>query len=261
MWTIALLASKPNGKIQPMTSEIRRWHTSVSQKIPASVRGGTIAVLPLFPGLFAFSVAFAISSTASGVSSIETLALSMLVFAGSAQVATVSLLADGASAPAIVATALLLNLRHVLYGLSASRWFDGESGRVRALFAFVFTDELYAITLGSRRHGHISSRFALSAGWSIYIWFVASTVAGLVLGGRLPALDDLGLDVVFPLAFIALLVPLLRARKHLIAVLAAGLLTLALSRILPSGAVILIVTVGVALAGALIETRWERKRR
>ena len=84
----------------------------------AEVGRGAVALLPLLAGVVPFAIAFAIAARAAGFTIYETQALSMLVFAGSAQLAVVALAGVGASAPAIVLTALVLNLRHLLYGLS-----------------------------------------------------------------------------------------------------------------------------------------------
>src|SRR5688572_33293507 len=87
----------------------------------AEMRRGFLAVAPLWPGDIAFGLAFALIARTSGFSGIETQALSMLVFAGSAQLAAVTLFADGAGVAAILLTVLVLNLRHVLYALSLDR--------------------------------------------------------------------------------------------------------------------------------------------
>src|SRR4051812_18537420 len=84
------------------------------------IRRGFAAMLPLWLGVVPFAFAFALLARTNGFSIVETQALSVLLFAGSAQLAFVNEAKDNAGAIALLATVLLLNLRHVLYGISLS---------------------------------------------------------------------------------------------------------------------------------------------
>src|SRR4051794_7177440 len=88
----------------------------------AEIRRGFVAMLPLWLGVVPFALAFGILARTSDFSVVETQLLSLLVFAGSAQLAFVNLAQDGAGAVTILLTVLLLNLRHVLYGLSLNAY-------------------------------------------------------------------------------------------------------------------------------------------
>src|SRR5688500_922742 len=110
------------------------------------IRRGFLAVVPLWPGVMSFAVAYAVLARTSGYSAIETQLMTMLVFAGSAQLAMVTLYAGGAAAVTIVLTALILNLRHILYGLSADRQLERDERPRRSIVAFFLTDETYGIT-------------------------------------------------------------------------------------------------------------------
>ena len=108
------------------------------------IRRGFLAMVPLWAGVAPFAMTFGILARTAGFTALETQALSMLVFAGSAQIAIVTLFAGGAGAGAIVATALVLNLRHILYDLSLS-WGWGRPTRPPLPFlAFLLTDESMA---------------------------------------------------------------------------------------------------------------------
>ncbi|HEV2235668.1 MAG TPA: AzlC family ABC transporter permease, partial [Ktedonobacterales bacterium] len=68
------------------------------------MRRGFVALIPLWPGAIPFGLAFAILARTAGFSALATQALSLFIFAGAAQVATVTLYAGGAGAVAIVLT-------------------------------------------------------------------------------------------------------------------------------------------------------------
>lgn len=213
-------------------------------------RRGVLAVAPLWAGVVPFAVAFAIGARAAGFGVGETQALSMLVYAGSAQLAVVTLTAEGAGVAAIVLTALALNLRHVLYGLWLGAWLDPRPRPPRPVLAGFLTDESYGLTVKAFLDGRGSDAFLMGTGLGLYVPFAAATLAGSLQGTFLPDPDRIGLDVVFPLSFLALLLPLLRNRRDLAVALGAGLASLLLGRVLDGGTAVLLATTGAAAAGA-----------
>ena len=81
-------------------------------------RRGFAAMVPLWLGAAPFGLTYGVVAQQAGFGAIETQLSSMLIYAGAAQIAMISLFDDGAAFVAIVLTTLILNLRHVLYGLS-----------------------------------------------------------------------------------------------------------------------------------------------
>jgi 4-azaleucine resistance transporter AzlC len=207
---------------------------------------------PLWLGVVPFGLAYAVLARGAGLSLVETQALSLLVFAGSSQVSAVGLFARGASGIGIVFTTLLLNVRHLLYGLSLGRDVP-LTRRQRLVAAFFLTDEAYGVSVA---RGARTFPFVLGAELSLYLTWNLATLAGALLGGVIPDPEKLGVDFVFPLAFLALLVPLLRRRLDVVVALLAGGLAWLLARSLPGGLPILIAGVVGSLLGALL-TRHE----
>lgn len=218
-------------------------------------RRGFALMLPLWPGVIAFAVAFAIAARAAGFSAPEVVALSLFIFAGSAQVATVALYASGAGFIPIVLTGLLLNFRHTFYGLSVSRWLPERTTPPKPILAFFLTDESYGMTIRSLMTGHGGSLYLFGASTSLWVIYIASTASGAVLGGRLPFADSTGLEFIFPLTFIALLVPLLRGRVDVAVALIAAVLMYLLDGRVPDGASIVLVILIAAAAGVLLDSR------
>jgi 4-azaleucine resistance transporter AzlC len=222
------------------------------------LRRGFLAVVPLWPGVVPFAVAYAVLARASGYSAIETQLMSLLVFAGSAQLAMVTLYAGGAAAITIVLTALILNLRHILYGLSADRQLDrGEQPR-RSIVAFFLTDETYGITTREWQSGRGSAAFMLGTGFGLYVAFAIATLAGVLFGSLIPNIEASGIDFIFPLSFLALLVPLLRSRMQIMVAVIAAVVALVAGQFFNGGVTILLATMTAALTGMLLEHRTER---
>lgn len=229
---------------------------STQQAVPplaAEVRRGVRAVVPLWVGVVPFAAAFAILARTAGFSLIETQALSMLVFAGAAQLAIVTLFAAGAGPLAIVATVLVLNLRHLLYGLSLGQGWGPTTRPPVPVLALLLTDESYGLTVKDRiAGGGGGPGFYSGTGLGLYGVYAPATLAGSLAGGVIPDPTRLGLDFVFSLSFVALLVPLLRGwRRVAVAAIAAGAVLL-LGRVAAGGVAIVLATtlaagVGVAL--------------
>jgi predicted branched-subunit amino acid permease len=90
------------------------------------------------------------------------------------------------------------------------------------------------------------------AGLSLYAAFNIATLIGAVLGGAIPDLQGLGLDLIFPLTFLALLVPLLRNWTQVLVAAVSGVLALALGHLVPAGTTILIAAVVASALGTAL---------
>lgn len=211
--------------------------------------------MPLWLGVAPFGVAYAVIARNAGLSLVETQALSLLVFAGSSQVSAAGLFARGAGGLEIVLTTFLLNVRHVLYGVSLARRVP-LTPRERPVAAFFLTDEAYGVSIS---RGARTFHYVLGAELSLFLVWNVSTLAGGLIGGAIPDPERLGVDFVFPVAFLALLVPLLRRRVDVLVAVVAGLVAWLCSKGLPGGLPVIVAGVTGALLGALL-TRGEEAR-
>ncbi|HEY2776885.1 MAG TPA: AzlC family ABC transporter permease [Gaiellaceae bacterium] len=207
-------------------------------------RHGFRAMMPLWLGVAPFALAYAVLARDAGLSIVETQALSILVFAGSAQVSAVGLFGRGASGLEVVLTTFLLNVRHVLYGMSLGRGVP-MTRRERLLGAYLLTDEAYGVSVA---RGARSFAFVLGTEVSLFAIWNVTTLVGALVGGVIPDPERLGVDFVFPVAFLALLVPLLRLRVDLAVAAVAGIAAWLLSKWAPGGLPVL----GAGVSGALL---------
>jgi predicted branched-subunit amino acid permease len=207
---------------------------------------GFRAMLPLYLGVVPFALAYAITARASGLGILETQALSVFVFAGASQFSAAPLLGAGANGLAIVLTTFLLNVRHLLYGVAIAR-VTRMSLLERVLGAYILTDESFGVYMAS---GKRDVRFFLGASFSLFVSWNLFTFVGAIASSLVPDPVALGVDLVFPLSFLALLIPLLKARAEVLVALASGLLAWGLIPRLPSGLGILLVGVLGCLLGA-----------
>jgi predicted branched-subunit amino acid permease len=172
--------------------------------------------------------------------------MSATVFAGSAQLAAVSVLGAGGGVVAAVAAAVLLNARYGPMGLAAAPSFRG--GRARRLVeGQLVVDEAWAL---AGRDGRFDHGILVGAGLLLYAAWVGGTAAGVLAGQALGDPEDLGLDAAFPALFLALLVGQLGSRRAPAAALAGAAIALALVPLTPPGVPLI-----AAAAGCLVGLR------
>jgi 4-azaleucine resistance transporter AzlC len=215
-------------------------------------RAGFVAPMPLWLGVAPFGAIYAVSAIAAGLDWAQTLAMSLLVFAGAAQFTAAGLFASGAAPFTIVVATLIINARHVLLAASIAPFVREAPLRAKALLAFQLTDESYAIGMRGWVDGAGSPAYQFGANISLYVIWQCSTVAGILLGALIPDPAVYGLDLVFPLSFIGLLVPLLRERVSVTVALLAGALTIGGAILLPGNWYILIAGIVASAVGAFL---------
>ncbi len=217
-------------------------------------REGLRAALPLWLGIAPYGLVFGLLGPHAGLGAAGTLAMSLIVFAGSAQFVAVGMLTSGASYVLIVLTTLVVNLRHLLYGASVAPYLRRVSGARKAALSFLLTDEAFALVIAHFRQPGVepSAAYYLGVASVLYVGWAIATAVGLALGGLVPDPAALGLDFALPATFIALLVPQLKSRGAWATVGAAGILILA-ARGLPGRLDILAATVVAATVGWGVE--------
>ena len=210
---------------------------------------GFKAIMPLYLGIIPFALAYAVTARASGLGILETQGLSLLVFAGASQFSAAPLLGAGANGFAIVLTTFLLNVRHLLYGIAVARVLPNMTFAQRFFGAFFLTDEAFGTFIAS---GIKDYRFFYGACMSLFVSWNAFTFVGALASSLVPDPVKLGVDLVFPLSFLALLVPILKTRLEWLVAGVSALLALVLVPRLPSGLGIMLVGILGSLLGAYL---------
>jgi predicted branched-subunit amino acid permease len=218
---------------------------------------GARAVLPVLPGVVTFGVITGVAMIGAGLSALGAVAMSLVVFAGTAQLAALQLASAGASLPVIFFAALVINLRFALYSLSVSRYVRHAPRRLRIVLSYLLSDNGYA---------HAIARFSVHPdeprkpeyllGSEIMIWsaWQGATFAGIAIGKGLPR--EWSLEFIVTLTFLALAASAVRDRPALAAAAASGAIAIA-SHSLPYRLGLLLATAAGVAAG-LVAERWTR---
>jgi predicted branched-subunit amino acid permease len=138
-----------------------------------------------------------------------------------------------AGAVSIILTTLTINLRHLLLGASVAPHLRQYSPRWKALLALWMSDESYALAITAYEQGRGSRWYFLGANVGVYLVWTSSGLLGALLGAAIPDPARYGLHLIFPLAFVGLLVAFLEDRIGVIVAVAAGGLALLGAILLP----------------------------
>ncbi|MDT9694801.1 AzlC family ABC transporter permease [Streptomyces sp. P17] len=182
--------------------------------------------------------AFGVTSAGSGLTLLQTCALSLLVFTGASQFALVGALAAGGGPVAAAAGAFFLGVRNAFYGLRLSQVLALPRA-VRPFAAQWVIDETAAVALAqpTRRAARIG--FVVT-GLSLYALWNLTTLAGALGAEAIGDTDAWGLDAAGPAVFLALLAPMLTSTTERAVAGAAVVLGLGLLPVLPAGVPVLV---------------------
>lgn len=218
---------------------------------------GARDMLPMLLGAMPFGIIFGGLAGAAGLSPWQTLGMSLLVFAGSAQFIAISLLGAGTGLVVLLLTTLVVNLRHALYSASLQPFVRHLPKRWRMPLAFWLTDEAYAVVQHRYLVGDGSPHkhwYFLGAALAMYLNWQLCTLVGVLFGQGVPNLGGWGLDFAMLATFIGIVVPMLRNRPQVAAALVAGAVALACHG-LPYKLGLLAAALSGIVVGVLLERR------
>jgi len=219
---------------------------------------GLLATLPLVPGVVAFGLLYGMMARQVGFSPWEAWAMSLIVHAGSAQFTALAMWQTADAVP-IILTTLVINLRHILMGASVAPYLRGLSPLWRAFLALWMSDESYALAIAEYEQGRGNHHHFLGTNVGIYLAWPTSGLLGALLGAAIPEPRRYGLDLVFPLGFLGLLMTFLKDRTGAFVALVAGGVALLGTYLLPGKWVIIIAGLLGSGLGLLLEEiggRW-----
>jgi len=233
--------------------------TTYTKTTPASRRAefltGARDTFPLIVGAIPFGLIFGTLAINSGLSFAATMAMSAIVFAGSAQFIAVGLVAAGIGWPIIILTTFVVNLRHALYSATLAPYAKRLPQRWQVPMAFWLTDETFAVVAARYNHVGDSPRlkwYYLGSALFMYLNWQFCTFLGLMVGQRIPDAAAWGLDFAMPVTFIGMVIPYLKNRPMWATTVAAGGVALMAYPLPNKLGLILAALAGIA-AGVIVE--------
>lgn len=179
---------------------------------------GSKALSPLLIGVIPFGLVLGVIAADSVLGPGLGYATSLVIFAGAAQLATIQLLDEGVVGTVVVATALVINSRHLMYSAALAPHFREFPRWSRYVLPYLLTDQAFAVSIVRFRDttDPVSKRWYFT-GAALTLWtaWQLSTLTGALLGTQLA--DSLSLEFAIPLVFVALLVLTVNTRPEFVA--------------------------------------------
>ncbi len=222
------------------------------------IHQGAVVAWPICLGYFPIGLALGVLAQKAGLPWWAVAMMSVLVFAGSAQFICVAMISAGASAPAIILTTFVVNLRHVLMSSALAVYLQGVNRRFLALYSYGITDESFAVNLTRFRNGNWDRWRALIVNHMANSVWIMATICGALVGQFVPQ-GALGIDYALTGMFICLLVFQLQGRIYIITGLLAAALSALWYILIPGDSYIVGASMTAATIGYFVKRqfRWE----
>ena len=183
---------------------------------------GILQELPIQIGVFPFGVIYGILAIESGLTGLQSFLMSSIIFAGASQIIFTQFYLF-VSPVSLITSIASINLRHLLYGISLNEYLKGLSLKWRFILSYLLTDEAYAVSIKyfnscsekQNMHYHL-----LGSGITLFLTWQISSFVGITFGKFVP--EELNLEFIIPLSFIAIIVPTIKKKHEIIACFSAG---------------------------------------
>lgn len=194
--------------------------------------------IPVLFGYLAIGIPFGLMLVSAGYPWWLAPVMSVIMYAGAGQYMAVALFSAGASYSVIAVTMLLLNIRHIVYGLSLITPFK-ETGKWKPYLIFALTDETYALMTGcSVPRGVSAGTFYGTIALLNHSYWITGSIIGAVAGSLIPFSLD-GVDFALTALFAVLLIDQVQKSKDIVPPL-IGVVTAAVAMLLVPSQYILI---------------------
>jgi predicted branched-subunit amino acid permease len=221
---------------------------------------GCLDVIPLLIPVVPFGVIFGVIGIESGLGSTVTFLMSIIIFAGSSQLAFVQLFTGGATTPVIVSSVAIVNSRHFLYSAVIAQYLTKVKLFWKIVLSYFLTDQAFIVSqkyftqqpTNKDRHYHL-----LGSGFTLWFVWQLSTIAGIVLGEFIP--KELNLAFAVPLTFISLIIVDIKKIDHLIVAITSGVFAIIFFNLPLRTYIIVAAAAGILVAYGLSHTKLYRK--
>lgn len=175
--------------------------------------------IPVFTGYIVLGAAYGIMMDSKGISLIWIILSSVFIYAGSMQFVTVGMLAAGFDPVYAFLMTLLVNARHIFYGISMLKTYRGL-GKLKPYLIFSLTDETFSILCSAKVPDNVERKwFYFFVSFLDHMYWITGSIIGGILGSLL-TFDTKGIDFVLTALFVVILIDQWRsATNHLPAII------------------------------------------
>ena len=205
---------------------------ALAQQRRDAFHSGSRAVAPAALATGVWGLVTGVAMVKAGLTTLQALGMSLLVYAGSAQLAALPLISAAAPVWIILLTATVINLRFLIFSAALLPYFRRHSPLRRLLLGYAATDVGFAVFVSRYADVPASERgstahlwFFLGMAARIWIAWQGLSIVGILLAGQIPG--DWGLEFAAALGLIALTIPMITNRPAFVGAVAAALVAIA----------------------------------
>lgn len=210
------------------------------------------------PVMALFGTAFGAVAAQKGITLLHAVLMSALMFAGASQFVAAEIWTYPMTVATVVTLALVtatVNVRFVLITASLRPWLGGlPAWRTYPALAMM-TEPGWLVALRYRSGGGADASILLGSGIALWLTWIASTAAGYLLGSLLADPQRYGLDLVMPVFFVVMLVPLWSGSRQALAWVVAGVVALLTATLVPGWWHIVAGAVAGSVAAGIVDGR------
>lgn len=168
----------------------------LSQLSHSLVWAGFWQLIPVSLFVAIFGAAFGLAASQKGIDPTSAAMMSLLVFAGYAQFATLKLWTSHVPVLTLIATVFAINARHLLMGATLYPWLRPLTPAKRYGIMMVASDANWALSIQAFSRGRAGLGLLFGGGLALWLFWVAGTIAGLYFGSAIHDPKSYGLDMV-----------------------------------------------------------------
>jgi branched chain amino acid efflux pump len=200
------------------------------------LRLGAALMLPAMPGMIAFGIAVGATAARKGFTLLESIVMNTLVYGGASQMVAMEAWPERITWTGVAALALLaatVNARMLLFGASLRPWLGPLPAWQVYPMLQMSTDPGWLISMRYRARGGNDAAVFLGGGLLMWPVWVAATTAGYLMGALVADPRAIALDLVLPIFFSIMLIPLWRGGRRVLAWGVAAAVALATEHLVP----------------------------
>jgi branched chain amino acid efflux pump len=235
-------------------------HPNPDDKAPnwsqAGLWTGARCTLPVLPGTAVFAMAFGTVAAQKGLTLTETTLMSALVFAGASQLVAMEIWSNPMTSALVATVAVVtgvVNMRLLLMTASLRPWLGPVPAWQSYPTLLLTTDASWLIAVRYRAEGGSDASVLLGAGLVLWLLWVPTSALGYLLGALITEPARFGLDLIMPIFFVAMLVPLWRGPRRAIPWAVAGAVALLVQFLVPGFWFIIAGALAGAVCGGFID--------
>lgn len=214
-----------------------------------TLKTAVVASVPVMAGYIVMGIAFGIMLAAKGYNALWALAMSMTMYAGSMQFVAVDILSRSASLVSAAIMTVLVNARHIVYGISMLGKYR-NIGKIKPYLIFALTDETYALLSGNVPENMNKKLYYFAVSLLDQLYWIIGCTTGALIGERL-TINTTGIDFAMTALFVVIFTEQwLSTKDHTAALLGVGitiacLLVLGSENFLIPAMVLIVATLGI----------------